>query len=159
MQDVHLHLVGDGPTLPALRTLVSEAGLSDRVHFHGAVPVAGLGPFYEGAHVAIGSLAPHRVGLRELAALKHREYVLRGIPMVLARGGPLESISAARFVDPGDATALAALVVAILGSGAAAGATDVIVVGITRFGTTDTADQNGTITAVEPWACSVTPKP
>jgi hypothetical protein len=36
--------------------------------------------------VAIGSLAPHRVGLRELAALKHREYVLRGIPMVLAGG-------------------------------------------------------------------------
>jgi len=52
------------------------------------------------------------------------EALALGIPMVLARGGPLESISAARFVDPGDATALAALVVAILGSGAAAGATD-----------------------------------
>jgi glycosyltransferase involved in cell wall biosynthesis len=86
VQDVHLHLVGDGPTLPALRTLVHEAGLTHRVHFHGHVPVKDLGAHYAKAHVAIGSLAPHRVGLRELAALKHREYVLRGLPMILAGG-------------------------------------------------------------------------
>ncbi|MEQ1690718.1 MAG: glycosyltransferase [Gemmatimonas sp.] len=86
VQDVHLHLVGDGPTLPALRTLVDEADLTSRVHFHGHVPVSNLGPWYARAHVAIGSLAPHRVGLRELAALKHREYALRGIPIVLAGG-------------------------------------------------------------------------
>ncbi|MES2524831.1 MAG: glycosyltransferase family 4 protein [Gemmatimonadota bacterium] len=84
--DVHLHLVGDGPTLPALRTLADEAGVSHRVHFHGHVPVSELGRWYPRAHVAIGSLAPHRVGLRELAALKHREYALRGLPMVLAGG-------------------------------------------------------------------------
>lgn len=86
VSDVHLHLVGDGPTIPALRTLVSEAGLEARVHFHGAMPVAALDDWYAQAHVAIGSLAPHRVGLRELAALKHREYVLRGIPMIFAGG-------------------------------------------------------------------------
>jgi len=86
VQDVHLHLVGDGPTVPDLRALAEQAGLSERVHFHGQVPVCNLGAFYEHAHVAIGSLAPHRVGLRELAALKHREYALRGIPLVLAGG-------------------------------------------------------------------------
>ncbi len=86
VQNVHLHLVGDGPTLPDVRQLAEQAGVSARVHFHGAVPVRELGPWYAKAHVAIGSLAPHRVGLRELAALKHREYALRGIPMVLAGG-------------------------------------------------------------------------
>lgn len=84
--DVHLHLVGDGPTLAGLRSLVHEAGLAARVHFHGGVPVEQLGEWYRRAHVAIGSLAPHRVGLTELAALKHREYALRGLPLVLAGG-------------------------------------------------------------------------
>lgn len=84
--DVHLHLVGDGPTVPGLLSLAQEAGLASRVHAHGVVPVSDLGPWYARAHVAIGSLAPHRVGLKELAALKHREYAFRGIPMVLAGG-------------------------------------------------------------------------
>ncbi|MBL0173446.1 MAG: glycosyltransferase family 4 protein [Gemmatimonadaceae bacterium] len=86
VRDVHLHLVGDGPTVAALRALVNDAGMGHRIHFHGHVRVSELGPWYARAHVAIGSLAPHRVGLRELAALKHREYVLRGIPMILAGG-------------------------------------------------------------------------
>ncbi len=84
--DVHLHLVGDGPTLPTLRSIVADARLQERVHFHGSVPVKELGRWYPKAHVAIGSLAPHRVGLRELAALKHREYAFRGLPIVLAGG-------------------------------------------------------------------------
>jgi hypothetical protein len=84
--DLHLHLVGDGPFLPFLRQVAEQAGLADRIHFHGDVPVAQLDRFYAMAHVAIGSLAPHRVGLRELAALKHREYALRGLPMVLGGG-------------------------------------------------------------------------
>ncbi len=82
--DVHLHLVGDGPTLPALQELATHAGLTSRVHVHGPVPVSQLDAWYARAHVAIGSLAPHRVGLRELAALKHREYALRALPMVFA---------------------------------------------------------------------------
>lgn len=86
VQDVHLHLVGDGPTIPDLRALVNDAGLQERVHFHGHVPTRELGQWYPKAHVAIGSLAPHRVGLRELAALKHREYAFRGLPIVLAGG-------------------------------------------------------------------------
>lgn len=86
VQDVHVHLVGDGPTIPMLKTLSDEAGVASRVHFHGAVPVRDLDAWYARAHVAVGSLAPHRVGLRELAALKHREYVLRGLPMILAGG-------------------------------------------------------------------------
>ncbi|WP_394837737.1 glycosyltransferase family 4 protein [Pendulispora rubella] len=42
------------------------------------------------------------------------EALALGIPMILARGGPLEALSAADFVDPGDAEALARTAVAIL---------------------------------------------
>ena len=83
VDDVHLHVIGDGPTLPDIVTLAREAGVSDRVHCHGAMPVSALTTWYAATHVAVGSLAPHRVGLRELAALKHREYVLRGLPMII----------------------------------------------------------------------------
>jgi glycosyltransferase involved in cell wall biosynthesis len=84
--DVHLHLIGDGVALAGLRELAADLGVQDRVHLHGRMPVSELGPWYDRAHLAIGSLAPHRVGLRELAALKHREYALRGLPMVLGGG-------------------------------------------------------------------------
>lgn len=84
--DVHLHLIGDGVALAGLRQLATDLGVQDRVHLHGRLPVTDLGPWYDRAHLAIGSLAPHRVGLRELAALKHREYALRGLPIVLGGG-------------------------------------------------------------------------
>lgn len=42
------------------------------------------------------------------------EALSMGIPLVLARGGPLEAIACARFVDPGDATALARETVSLL---------------------------------------------
>jgi glycosyltransferase involved in cell wall biosynthesis len=84
--DVHLHLVGDGVALAGLQALARDLGVADRVHVHGRVAPEALGPWYNRAHLAIGSLAPHRVGLRELAALKHREYALRGLPLVLGGG-------------------------------------------------------------------------
>lgn len=84
--DVHLHLVGDGDEVAALRSLAADLAVGDRVHFHGRVPVTALDRWYAGAHLAIGSLAPHRVGLREVAALKHREYALRGLPIVIGGG-------------------------------------------------------------------------
>jgi len=42
------------------------------------------------------------------------EALALGVPMVLARGGPLETITTASFVDPGDATGLAAALAALL---------------------------------------------
>src|SRR5205807_5127515 len=42
------------------------------------------------------------------------ESLALGIPLILVRGGPLEAISAADFVDPGDAPALAQKALAIL---------------------------------------------
>lgn len=36
--DLELHLVGDGPLLPAMKTLAAELGISKSTHFHGALP-------------------------------------------------------------------------------------------------------------------------
>ncbi len=84
VSDMHLHLVGDGGSVPALRQLAIDLGVHDRVHFHGLIPADALDPFYAQAHLAIGVLAPQRKGLTELCALKHREYALRGLPFVAA---------------------------------------------------------------------------
>jgi len=46
------------------------------------------------------------------------EALALGVPLVLARGGPLEAIDAARFVDAGDAEALAREAIALLRGGA-----------------------------------------
>lgn len=42
------------------------------------------------------------------------EALALGVPLVLARGGPLETLGAASFVDPGDGVALAAEIAALL---------------------------------------------
>jgi glycosyltransferase involved in cell wall biosynthesis len=42
------------------------------------------------------------------------EALALGVPLVLARGGPLESIELARFIEPGDADALASEVLSLL---------------------------------------------
>jgi glycosyltransferase involved in cell wall biosynthesis len=86
VHEVHLHLVGDGAPLAGLRAMADDLGVGDRVHTPGRQPVSALDAWYRRAHVAIGSLAPHRIGLAEVAALKHREYALRGLPIVLGGG-------------------------------------------------------------------------
>jgi phosphatidylinositol alpha-1,6-mannosyltransferase len=49
------------------------------------------------------------------------EALALGIPLVLARGGPLEAITTARFVDPGDDAALARETISLLRAGVSAG--------------------------------------
>jgi hypothetical protein len=72
--------------------MARDLGVAHRVHAHGRQPVSALDPHYARAHIGIGCLAPHRKGLQQLSALKHREYALRGIPMVI--GGEDEDFPA-----------------------------------------------------------------
>jgi glycosyltransferase involved in cell wall biosynthesis len=84
VQDVHLHLVGDGPALAQIKALAADLGVTDRVHCAGLKAPGELTPWYAQAHLAIGVLAPQRKQLTELSALKHREYALRGVPFIAA---------------------------------------------------------------------------
>lgn len=49
------------------------------------------------------------------------EALALAVPLVVARGGPLETLECAKLVDPGDGVGLSAEVLAILGSSAVAG--------------------------------------
>jgi glycosyltransferase involved in cell wall biosynthesis len=81
---VLLHLAGEGEIVASYRSFVEDFGIAKHVRFHGRLTAEQLTPLFERSHVAIGSLALHRIGLQQLAVLKNREYCLRGIPFVFA---------------------------------------------------------------------------
>ena len=85
---ITLHLVGDGPAMPALTALTSELQIEDHVRFHGLKTGAELDEVFDEADVALDSLSIHRLHLPRSSSLKAREYCARGIPFVLASNDP-----------------------------------------------------------------------
>ena len=83
-QGVLLHLAGEGDVVASYKQFVDEFKLGAHVRFYGRLNADELTPLFERSHIAIGSLALHRIGLEQLAVLKNREYCLRGIPFVFA---------------------------------------------------------------------------
>lgn len=86
--DVHVTIVGDGPSLPQLRQFVDERGLHPHVTFAGIVTDGALRGLYEQAHLAVSSLGLHRIGLAHASVLKAREYCAIGIPFIASGGDP-----------------------------------------------------------------------
>ncbi len=60
---------------------------------HGWADPATYLPLLQGADIGIGALAMHRVGIREASALKVREYLARGLPVLSGCADP--------DIDPG----------------------------------------------------------
>ena len=85
---VSLHIVGDGPAIPSLADLTRQLRLNGFVHFHGNKHGAKLDALFDGADVALDSLAIHRLQLPCSSSLKAREYCARGIPFVVASDDP-----------------------------------------------------------------------
>lgn len=83
-----LHLVGDGPAVPELRSLATELGTEARVRFHGMQSGEPLDRLFDEADVALDSLGLHRLGLPSSSSLKAREYCARGVPFALASDDP-----------------------------------------------------------------------
>ena len=86
--DVHLTIAGQGPALDELRALSASLGLDDRVVFAGTVTGAPLRALYEQSHLAVSSLALHRIGLSTASVLKAREYCAIGIPFIATGHDP-----------------------------------------------------------------------
>jgi len=86
--DVHLLIVGEGPALADVRTLSSALGLDDGVVFAGTVTGAALRELYQQSHLAVSSLALHRIGLASASVLKAREYCAVGIPFIASGHDP-----------------------------------------------------------------------
>jgi len=86
--NLHLVIAGEGPELDSLRSLSASLGLDDRVVFAGTVTGAPLRDLYEQSHLAISSLALHRIGLSSASVLKAREYCAVGIPFIASGRDP-----------------------------------------------------------------------
>jgi glycosyltransferase involved in cell wall biosynthesis len=79
---VKLHLVGDGPELRRYRAITRRNGLGDHVVFHGSQSGEALDHLYDYCDMGLVAFGMHRVGVDRVSALKSREYLARGIPMV-----------------------------------------------------------------------------
>ena len=79
---VNLHLIGDGSELEFYKELSLKLNLSNKVFFHGFLTGESINNFYDIADIAINSLGSHRINIFLTSALKSREYLARGLPIV-----------------------------------------------------------------------------
>lgn len=75
-----------GHNITALRKLVEECHVQDLVEFVPPMSRKELAIAYRDAHIGIGTLALHRVGLMDNYSLKHREYAAFGLPFIMSMG-------------------------------------------------------------------------
>ncbi|MCI8726578.1 MAG: glycosyltransferase family 4 protein [Hungatella sp.] len=79
---VILHFIGEGQELPLYKKIVKEHNLEKFVFFHGYLTGEALDHIYNHFDIGIASLGMHRIGLTSSSALKTREYLARGLPIV-----------------------------------------------------------------------------
>ena len=109
--DVVLNFIGDGPDRQALRRQAVEAGMADRVVFHGEKTHAQVADLLRAADVVAAPSVPTRTGRREGIPVVLMEAMSTGIPVVASRlSGIPELVEHERtglLVPPRDAQALA----------------------------------------------------
>lgn len=79
---VELHMVGVATDETV--ALVDSLGLNDMVVYHGVQYGADLDAIFNQAHLAVGALGLHRQNLKYGSTLKVREYMARGVPIVIS---------------------------------------------------------------------------
>lgn len=83
-REVHFNIVGNGPEYDKLNELAATFNLQDLVTFHNYLSGEKLDKVYAVNHIAIGTLGFHRIGITNSSSLKNREYMGRGLPIVLS---------------------------------------------------------------------------
>ncbi|NLV27960.1 MAG: glycosyltransferase family 4 protein [Methanomicrobiales archaeon] len=86
--NIIIYFSGDGVELPNIKKLVETLKLEKKVIFTGFKSGIDLDNLFNNCHIAVGSLALHRIGLNEASILKAREYCARGIPFVYGAKDP-----------------------------------------------------------------------
>ena len=76
------HIVGDNDNTESLRykELVKKYHLSEYIFFYGRKSGEELDQIFNRADLAVGSLACHRIAVKDVKSLKNREYCARGLP-------------------------------------------------------------------------------
>ncbi len=108
-EQTRLLLLGEGPQQTDLEALARDCGVSDRVHFEGAVK--NVGEYLQ--HIDIGVLCSDREGLSNAIL----EYMSYGLPVVATHvGGNSELVEGdnGRIVPAGDVDALTAALQALI---------------------------------------------
>lgn len=81
---IELNIVGTGRAHAELVELCEDLELQEHVFFHGSAEGKSLDNIYLNCHLAVGSLALFRLGLNYAETLKNREYLIRGMPILIA---------------------------------------------------------------------------
>jgi colanic acid/amylovoran biosynthesis glycosyltransferase len=109
--DFTCHFVGDGPDKPILTKLVDQAGLSEKVVFHGRQKQEKIARLLQGADVLAAPSVPTKDGRREGIPVVLMEAMSSGVPVVASNiSGIPELVMDGRtglLAPPGDAAALA----------------------------------------------------
>ena len=93
-----LHLVGDGPEKKAYEKIVCENGLQDKVIFYGPKGGSELDKIYERADIGICTLGGYKKGLYWSSELKSREYLAKGLPIVVGMELDVAEVIDKRFM-------------------------------------------------------------
>ena len=81
---VDFYLVGGGTCLKEYINLTNEYKLDKYVHFTGFLRGKELDEIYKLASLGVGCLGLYRNGHQACSALKTKEYLIRGIPFIVA---------------------------------------------------------------------------
>lgn len=81
---IFLHMVGDGPELDKYMGLVQTLGLEEYIIFYGQQSGKSLDQIYDKANIALGCFGFYKIKVEKSSALKVREYLSRGLPIVSA---------------------------------------------------------------------------
>jgi len=79
---IEVHLVGDGVELDYYKELVAKYKLEEYIFFYGMKSGDELEVIYEKADIALGIFGAYKVKINKSSALKIREYLARGLPVV-----------------------------------------------------------------------------
>lgn len=81
-RSIKLLMVGEGIEKHEYEILVNKYGLSDRVLFTGKKSGNELNEIYDQAHIGLGCFGLYKLGFEHSSALKIREYLSRGLPVM-----------------------------------------------------------------------------
>jgi len=81
-RNIRLDIAGNGDEYDNIIALVEKDNLSQHIFMHGFLNGEKLNMVFDNADIAISSLGDHRKGLSMISALKTREYLARGLPMI-----------------------------------------------------------------------------
>lgn len=85
VDDVYLHVVGEGVCLSEYKELADKYGLTDKyVFFYGRKVGKELDEIFDKCDIALESLGAHRKEIYMSSSLKTREYAAKGIPIASA---------------------------------------------------------------------------